>query len=522
MKTYTREQIKSFRLYNLNNPNPVKLFLSILLLGIYALAPGQIPMGDPLFGENRQGRFGHAVSLSADGQWMAVGAPGNFFVLGGSSVYIYKYVKGYWVQAGEKLSGEIPGDKFGTSVSLSGDGKRLAVGMPGRDVFGYNSGIVRVYERNGNDWQPLGSDLFGDASLDMFGFSVALSGDGNHLVVSAPWNDRAGQDAGLVRIFRFNGEDWIPYLPDLTGPEPKCYYGRTVAISDNGYRVAIGSPSFQQEKGLVDIFYYTGGHWDIAGQRMTGKYAHESFGASLALSADGFTIAVGAPWVGGTEEGTGRVRVYLMKNKSWTQLGSDIPGDSGTYDLFGLAVDLSLDGTLLLVGDPEVYHTEAHFGFASLYQYAGDEWEKNGSAAGQTKSEHLGASVAIALDAGYFVAGAPDYGEYQAQSGYVQSYEIQTLTSHGDKVVKNGNLLYQNTPNPVRTTTQISFDLRTSGPVSIQLFDGTGSYCGSLFEGNPGAGSHSFTWHARDILPGIYYYRLIAGNTMITRKMVVN
>ena len=65
-------------------------------------------------------------------------------------------------------------------------------------------GFVRVMQygtaANPSGWSQIGADVFGEAQNDQFGSSVALSSDGNRVAVGAPYNDPSMQEAGHVRV----------------------------------------------------------------------------------------------------------------------------------------------------------------------------------------------------------------------------------------------------------------------------------------------------------------------------------
>ena len=81
---------------------------------------------------------------------------------------------------------EASNDRSGSSVSLSGDGTRVAIGAPyNSNGNGTNSGHVRVYELSGNNWTQLVSDIDGEAASDLSGESVSLSADGTRVAIGA-------------------------------------------------------------------------------------------------------------------------------------------------------------------------------------------------------------------------------------------------------------------------------------------------------------------------------------------------
>jgi len=144
------------------------------------------------------------------------------------------------VQLGQDLDGEAAGDWFGYSVALSSDGDILAVGGYRNDGNGDNAGHARVFHWNGNAWAQRGNDLDGEAAGDEFGRSVALSSDGHILAVGGFFNDGNGVNAGHARVFHWNGNAWAQRGNDLDGEAAGDEFGRSVALSSDGHILAVG------------------------------------------------------------------------------------------------------------------------------------------------------------------------------------------------------------------------------------------------------------------------------------------
>lgn len=88
--------------------------------------------------------------------------------------------------------------------------------------------------------------------------------------------------------------------------------------------------------------------------------------------------------------------------------------------------------------------------------------------------------------------------------------------------VVEGNLvrLEQNYPNPFTTTTVMRFFLPQAGPVRMIVYDHTGQEVQTLLNGNLAKGWHNINWSPKSRPAGMYYYRLIAGDTVLLRKMM--
>jgi hypothetical protein len=86
--------------------------------------------------------------------------------------------------------------------------------------------------------------------------------------------------------------------------------------------------------------------------------------------------------------------------------------------------------------------------------------------------------------------------------------------------------LHQNSPNPFNPSTEIRYYLPEKCSVSLDVYDVTGVLVARLSEGQQSQGSHTVSWDGRDgngrqASSGVYFYRLKAGKTEISKKMVL-
>ena len=90
------------------------------------------------------------------------------------------------------------------SVSLSADGNVIAIGAPdNNNDNGIMSGRVRFYymDDDSSSWLGVGRDIDGEEAYDELGYSVSLAADGKTVAIGAPDNDGNGEDSGNVRVF---------------------------------------------------------------------------------------------------------------------------------------------------------------------------------------------------------------------------------------------------------------------------------------------------------------------------------
>ena len=352
-------------------------------------------IGEDIRGIINGDNFGGALALSADGKILAVGAPAfgaepedKMGMPGYSRIYYLVEDDASipsWQQIGKDVYGEAAGDNFGTSISLSGDGKTVAIGSMRGDKNGtvLDSGRVSIYQikdegdawttlgfvdDNGGEpqssssgwilnaksnWTQLGQDIFGEATEDSAGYSLSLTTDGGTVAVGSPFNSgpNRGFSSGQVRLFSFDAvaSSWVQNELNMTGVGRNDQFGFFVATSADGETLAMGAPAFEAGRpGYVKVASLKNGQQ--IGQIIEGKTIEGEFGSAISLSEDGKTIAVSDPDQG---NGLGSVSVFKFKasNSTWVQHGEAIEGEN-TFDYFGYAVALSGDGKILAIGTP--------------------------------------------------------------------------------------------------------------------------------------------------------------------------
>jgi cysteine-rich repeat protein len=294
--------------------------------------------------------FGSSVALSADGMTLAVGAFGEDSAatgIGGyegdnsatyaGAVYIFTRNGTTWSQqAYVKASNTGANDLFGTSVALSTDGTTLAVSAYGEasaatgitgnqsDNSASAAGAVYVFARNGTTWsQQAYVKASNTDRSDFFGWRIALSADGLTLAVGAfaeasaatgiggNQGDNSASNAGAVYVFTRSGTTWSQQAY-VKASNTAVYdqFGGSLALSGDGTKLAVGAAledsrsrgiagdqgdNSAPEAGAVYMFTRTGATWNQqAYVKASNTASLDEFGYSVALSADGTTLAVGA------------------------------------------------------------------------------------------------------------------------------------------------------------------------------------------------------------------------------------
>ena len=311
-------------------------------------------LGSPMKGAARD-LFGFSVSLSSDGRTVAIGASNSYDNgerSGHVTIYSYASSTDEWTKLGNTLAGAA-GDGFGTSVSLSSDSRTVAIG--GTQRLNGSRGYVRIYSysSSADEWTTLGSPIAGAATGDEFGYSVSLSSDGRTVAVGGAQQAKGGR--GYVRIYSYSlstGE-WTKLGQTIIGTGARDQFGFSVSLSSDGRTVAVGAVQQHGGRGNVRIHSYSSsaGKWTTLGFSIVGAAEGDQFGRSVSLSSDGRTVAVGA--VGNDDNGpwSGHVRIYSysLSLGEWTTLGSPMVG-AAEGDRFGYYVSLSSDGRTVAIG----------------------------------------------------------------------------------------------------------------------------------------------------------------------------
>jgi hypothetical protein len=269
-------------------------------------------------------RFGNAVALSTNGNLLAVGAPGaNSSTHYSGAVYLFERSAGQWTQTAEvKPPNTGRYQEFGVSLALARDDQTLAVGAPG-DASGINgnpfdeslpdSGAVHVFQRGESGWAAQAYIKASTAWGDRFGSSTAISTDGNTLVAGAPFDDNRAPNAGAAYVFTRNGAAWSPqaYLK-ASNPDREDRFGASVAVSGDGQTIAVGAAF--EDSAARGIDGDQGNHFRTGGRE------------------------------------SGAVYVFALAGSAWSQQAYVKPSNTGAFDRFGQAVSLAADGHTLAVG----------------------------------------------------------------------------------------------------------------------------------------------------------------------------
>jgi hypothetical protein len=345
----------------------------------------------------------------------------------------------------------------------------LAVGAPQNDGNGSNAGHVRVYNWNGTAWIQKGLDIDGEAAFDKSGWSVSIAADGNAVAIGAIDNNVA---AGHVRVYEWSGTAWTQKGTDIDGEMPTDWSGYAVSLSSDANTVAIGAPSnnasgtSQISIGHVRVYNWNGTSWIQKGTDIDGESAGDDSGTALSLSADGNTLAIGAPKNAGTGTNSGHVRVYNWNGTSWAQKGLDIDGEA-TGDRCGNSLSISADGNTLAIGAYANTGNGTDAGQLRIFEWNGTAWIQKGTDIdGEASGDFSAYAVSLSADGNIVAIGAYANDGVGVDVGHVRIYEFSNPNQLNQNL-EDGVVIY---PNP--STGNFYVDMGASqAAVSIIITD---------------------------------------------------
>ncbi|MCF7695940.1 FG-GAP repeat protein [Mycetohabitans sp. B2] len=366
-----------------------------------------------------------------------------------------KFAREFQLTASDKAQG----DYFGESVAISGDGQTVVVGAYFSDPDGLRyAGAAYVFTREGDKWTEQKKLTASDkAEDDYFGHSVAISDDGQTVVVGAyrsgPYAG-GSKRAGAAYVFTREGDKWTEQKK-LTAKDKETseYLGYSVAISGNGQTVVAGAfwndPDGLTNAGAAYVFIQEDGKWtEQEILTASDKAKEDQFGYSVAISGDGQTVVAGARYSKSNRVSAGAVYVFVRESSGWMQQEKLTASDKAQGDYFGESVAISGDGQTVVVGalvsDPDGL-TDA--GAAYVFTREGGKWteQKKMTALDKAEDYMFGISVAISGDGQTVVVGAHKSGSdnevvvgaaymfHQVDSEWEQSQKLTTL----DKVMSD-------------------------------------------------------------------------------------
>lgn len=292
-------------------------------------------------------RFGETIALSGDGNTLAVGATSDSLAYAG----VLKYTASSARECFEYYPSSSSSSSSVSSSSSSSSSANSSASYNG----GTNSGSVHVFIRGTEGWVEQAIVKHSNAQQgDAFGASVALSTDGNTMVVGA-----IGEDSQAKGVNGDQADNSCVY------PDKDSLYVLELPCDRATYQ------NYGINNGAAYVFTRSGGEWtQEAYLKPATTFFSTLFGSSVDISGDGNTLAVGAKGdtsiIVNTDNadsidkalvqeaaaliGTGSTYVFTRSGTTWAQEAYLQASTLTAAGEFGGDVSLSKDGNTLAVG----------------------------------------------------------------------------------------------------------------------------------------------------------------------------
>ncbi len=468
--------------------------------------------------------FGFDIKLSADGSTLIAGAPyqtGPEGKEGLGMVCVYRrtmpFDPDHWEQIGQSLSINATG-RFGSAVAISYDGNRIVVGAPN-----HLKGELRVYEYNivSNIWGLIPStDLstIGSPRSDI-GLAVAMSDDGQIVVVGSPRSESpSGFDRhGAVDILKYESETDGYIHSQMLFPtfDPSYHhdhhYGTSVNITGDGSSIVVGSPGYSGGKGRIYVYKNVLNSYDIAGVK-TGGSGQRYIGKRVDIEKVGEDVFV----VDGNS-GSAGVQIYHVSQAFWALLPPYNLGIGAPDPVKGVAINSN--GTIA-VGTGGIL--DGAQGRVQWYKMKGNDWLHYGTIVPYLTGKNLGLSVSLSNKSStsdlFIAGGAP--GTFTMDKTGIRHVRIvretdESILSSVSRV-KSQKEIY---PNPTHKYLNIR---HTEEGDRIVLLDDKGNETFAI-EVKKGQSEVSIDLERLEKKPGAYYIKIshAKGKQCTTERVVI-
>lgn len=354
-----------------------------------------------------------AIDISSDGNTCIIGAERDFVdsVNSAGSAFVFTRRGSKWIQQA-KLKALDPTSyaNFGFSVAISADGNTAVIGATGTQ-HSSGSGSVYVFTRSGSTWTQQAKLQAFDISTLAFGYNVSISDNGNTIAIAPNQGTYLGNDSSIF-VFTWTGSAWVPQTRLI--PPTDRLFNRTLRLSSDGNTCACVTSatthSGLEDAGAGHIFVRSGSTWTYQAKLIANDPIEYAGWSSLDISKDGNTAVIGAAQDSTYQPENGAVYVFSRSGSTWTQQAKLFISDPEAYDRVGEAntISISNDGNVIAIGVPE---KTSFSGAVYIFTKSGSTWVQqakivpNDSFAGNK----FGLSLALNHDGKSCIIGSGDY-----------------------------------------------------------------------------------------------------------------
>lgn len=446
---------------------------------------------------------GYSVINTSDGNFLVVGRAGNYSE-GVGRILLSKIDLSGDILWTKLIGDSLDTESIGRSVLeieneeyiLCGTSDYQAITNKGKTGF-----LISV-DKNG--------DVIWETSSEIHGYSVIKSSDGNYVVAGYDFTSSENSEDYLISKFTSIGSSsWTTVL----GSTEEDRAISVVEMEENIY-LTVGYISESEENRDIFLCKLNSNGDTLLTQRIGGLL--DDSGSDLIKTTDGNYIISGFT----SSFGNGGYDVYLIKlnsnlDISWTKTYGGLDDD------FGSSIDQTIDGGYILTGVTKSYGSGNRNVYLIRTDSNGDTlWTRTFGGI----NDDIGRSVIQVPDGGFLITGySTSNGNENGDLYLIKTDEngITLLHNNTSHLNVNNFILNQNYPNPFNPSTKISFYLKRSGFVSLDIYNLAGKKVTTIFQGKLNTGNHEYRFNGKKLASGIYFYNLKTQGSNETRKMVL-
>lgn len=535
------------------------LYLAVLCIGLYAQTQEWVS------------RYNGPANGNDEGRSIAIDASGNIYVTGfcvvsgaGEDYVTIKYNSSgdtLWVR---RYNGPGNSTDRGLSVTVDASGNVYVTGYSAGSASGWDYATIKYNSSGVQQWV---ARYNGPGNSDDEALAVTVDLSGNVYVTGRSLGSGTGTDIATVKYNSSGVQQWAARYD---GPASSFDNGFSLAVDNSGnvYVTGFSIQTLTNGYDVITIKYNSSGVQQWASTYNGSASGSNDEGRKLTIDGSGNVYVTG--WIVGSS--TARDVVVIKYNSSgdtsWVRTyngtangndeGRDIFVDgSGNVYITGFVNATGASNNYITIkynpsgvqqwatsyngpgnGDDNahalfvdnsgnVYVTGTSVGSSTSYDYATLKYNSSGSQvwlarySGTTGiNEDRAFSIALNSAGDIYITGRSFGSGTNLDVTTIKYSQSVGLTKITDLIPGDFNL-NQNYPNPFNPITKISFDIPEATVVKVVIYDVSGREISVPVNQLLKAGSYEFTFDGADLSSGIYFYKLIAGEYIKTRKMVL-
>lgn len=255
-----------------------------------------LQIGETLEGAETVSYFGQGISMNYEGDVIALSmTSSDQDAFNKGIVKVYHLIDGEWIQKGTNIIGSSIYDGFGENLVLNDEGNRLFISSSTSSEALAEAGKVEAFEFENEVWTQLGGTILGAEENANLGYAIDIDSEGTNVSISSFSNSVNNS----VQILTLVSNEWVLKGELLEAESLNSSFGKDISLSGDGNRLVVSHDNQTHNgdlnTGSVNVYNFKNESWHLFDAPIFGKVTDSYFGSAVSLSNDGARLAVGAP-----------------------------------------------------------------------------------------------------------------------------------------------------------------------------------------------------------------------------------